>query len=74
MKTKEQQTYVARGLLRLLSSDPHVANVILSMISDFTFENQINLLKGIAYYGREDLVSQYLDRCTAHQRSVYYNS
>lgn len=74
MKTKEQQTYVVQGLLRLLSSDPHVANVILSMISDFTFENQINLLKGMEYNGREDLVSQYLDRCTAHQRSVYYNS
>lgn len=39
MKTKEQQTYVVRGLLRLLSSDPYAANVILSMMSDFTFEN-----------------------------------
>lgn len=74
MKTKEQQTYVVRGLLRLLSSDPYTANVILSMMSDFTFENQINLLKGMAHYGREDLVNQYLDRCTSHQRSVYYSS
>lgn len=74
MKTKEQQIYVVRGLLRLLSSDPYTANVILSMMSDFTFENQINLLKGMAHYGREDLVNQYLDRCTSHQRSVYYNS
>lgn len=74
MKTKEQQIYVVRGLLRLLSSDPYTANVILSMMSDFTFENQINLLKGMAHYGREDLVNQYLDRCTSHQRSVYYSS
>lgn len=74
MKTKEQQIYVVRGLLRLLSSDPYTANVILSMMSDFTFENQINLLKGMAHYGREDLVNQYLDRCTSHQRAVYYNS
>ena len=74
MKTKEQQTYVVRGLLRLLNSDPHAANVILSMMTDFTFENQINLLKGMAHYGREDLVNEYLDRCTSHQRSVYYSS
>ena len=74
MKTKEQQIYVVRGLLRLLSSDPYTANVILSMMTDFTFENQINLLKGMAHYGREDLVNEYLDRCTSHQRSVYYSS